>query len=217
MMTIERRQMLLGSAGLAASLALPTRGLAKTSVMFRIWRKGEDIGRHEVIFDPASDGLHVTSFVDIKVKIAFLTAFSFEQEAEDHWSDGVLVRSRVRTDDDGEKSLTEMVSQQDSVVIDGPKGMLEAPKGIMTDVCFWNPDIVGQQHLLDTGKGEIHPVSSTLIGEETVLLPQGRRRANRYRVESAGGRSGDIWFDLEGDWVDANLTTRGENLDYERL
>ena len=144
----DRRQILgAGLAGSALAVApLGEKGgwAAPTgpAMEFRIWRKGADIGRHYLRFERLADGLSVSSVVDIKVKVAFVTAFSFEQEANDVWHDGVLVRSRVRTDDDGEQALTEIEAGRNSVMIEGPKGSLEAPKGIMTDVCFWNRDIM---------------------------------------------------------------------------
>lgn len=220
MVTVDRRQVVLGAMGMAGVLTVPMRGWSSTGgdstgMTFQVWRKGEEIGIHELMFEMGSDGLHVTSYVDIKVKIAFVTAFSFEQRAEDLWRDNVLVHSRVQTNDDGEKSLIELAAQQNSVLIEGPNGQLEAPKGIMTDICFWNRDIVGQQRLLDTSKGEFLPLASELVGEEMLLLPGGQRLTTRYRMESQGGRSGDIWFDEAGNWVGAELTTRGETLTYK--
>ena len=218
MVNLNRRQLLSGAAGVICTIGGSRIARAAPAVTsFRIWRKGEDIGRHELSFEQTGAGLRVVSHVDIKVKVAFLTAFRFEQEADDLWHDNTLSYSIVKTNDDGEHSRTEIEAQSELVLIEGPKGVIEAPKGIMTDVCFWNPEIVRQRELLDTGKGEFHPVTARYAGEELLDLPGGQRTAKHYEMESAGGRSGAIWFDDEGQWVKASLTTRGEVLEYELL
>ena len=49
----------------------------------------------------AGTGLQVTSRLDLAVKVAFITAYRYEQTGEDEWRDDVLVRTRIQTNDDG--------------------------------------------------------------------------------------------------------------------
>lgn len=202
---------LVGMAGTAVAVEHPERA-------FRVYRKGSDIGRHVVQFRPEGSNLHVTNIVDIKIKVAFVTAFAFHQRAEDLWQDGVLTRSHVETDDDGDKSAIDLAIAEDGeIVVHGPSGLMELPVGIMTDLCFWNSQVMDEQRLLDTGSGKVDSIQTSYVGDERVLVRGTDTASRRYHAVAGNGRQGDIWYDLDGHWVKASFVTRGERLDYELI
>lgn len=218
----SRRGFAATCLGGASLLALPSIGRAEPQHVdrhFAIFRDGEEIGRHEVRFRPTAGGFDVTSDIDIAVKIAFITAFRFSQHAQDRWVAGQLVESRITTDDNGKTSATEIEARGAALSVEGgiEQRTLQVPLGTMTDIAFWNLDIVRQRKLVDIQKAILTDVAATHSGSETIDVGTGPITAERYTMNSESGRNGDIWFDAAGNWVKGRLITRGETLDYRLI
>jgi hypothetical protein len=137
-------------AGSSAALALPA------DRRFAIHRDGTEIGRHEVSFRMVDGALEVETEIDLKVKIAFNTAFHFEQQAHDRWVDGQLVESRSSTDDNGKTTRTVIRSTaKPSASRAGSRTVSCGPLGTMTDNAFRNLDIV-RHRTWSTSRGGAH-------------------------------------------------------------
>ncbi len=186
---------------------------------FAIFRDGDEIGRHLVRFTPTANGFQAETEIEVAVKIAFITAFRFKQDAVDVWTDGQLVESRVHTDDNGDVSQTTIRSEDGKLNVEGgiADRQLRVPLGTMTDLAFWNIDIVRQRTLVDLQKALLTDVAAERLGTETINVAGGRIEAERFKFAAETGRKGDIWFDAKGNWVKGMLTTRGETLDYRLL
>jgi hypothetical protein len=219
---LSRRGFAVSCVGAAGWLALPSLGRAEPPLAdrsFAIFRDGSEIGRHDVRFRPTADGFDVTTEIDIAVKVAFITAFRFAQRAQDHWDDGFLLESRVTTDDNGKTSATEIQARGAALSVAGgvDNRTTRVPLGTMTDIAFWNVDIVRQRELLDIQHATLTDVAASHLGSEAINLPGGRIMAHRYSIRAHSGRSGDVWFDDAGNWVKGHLITRGETLDYRLI
>ncbi|MFO1067495.1 MAG: DUF6134 family protein [Geminicoccaceae bacterium] len=213
---LDRRSML---ALTASGLLMPApRLLAATPVpkdlSFRIYRKGDDIGIHTMRFAPVPGGMSVDTEIDLKVKMAFVTVFSYEQRGRDIWKDGKLVEAEYITDDDGKKTRVEVNAEGERLRFDGPSGPFEMPLGTMTDLAFWNDAIVRVHQLVDSQTAEVAQVSSQPGKSERLLVAGQELQASRYELASSNGRSGSIWYDEQGRWVKGIMNTRGETLDY---
>lgn len=219
--TLGRRGFLAfsGGAALGALCLKPGPALAAlpSDRAFRIFRKGEEIGIHRVSFEASGDRIISRVDVEITVKVAFVTAFSFRQRGEDHWRDGMLVRSSVKTDDDGDVTRVEIEEGRGKLHVDGPSGTLNVPLGMMTDTSFWNADILRQSQVISAGKGDLEPIRSTPRGEDLLDLGGKKVRARHFEIASSSGRGGDIWYDPAGRWVKSTIRTRGEVLDYQLI
>jgi hypothetical protein len=218
----SRRGFALSCLGGAGCLVLPARGQAGTVPVerrFAIFRGDSEIGRHEVRFTPIANGFDVSTDIDIKVKVAFITAFHFNQRADDRWIDGQLVESRVTTDDNGKASSTEIEARGSTLSVEGgvDNRFLQVPLGTMTDIAFWNLEIVRQRTLVDIQQATLTDVAAASAGKETITLASGPITAERFTIDSRSGRNGDIWFDAAGNWVMGRLVTRGETLDYRLI
>ena len=211
----------LAGVGTAWSGARPARA---TTVLpadrsFAIFRDGEEIGRHEVRFSGTAGGLEVRTDIDVTVKVAFITAFRFEQHARELWHDGLLVESRVATNDNGTASETQLRARGDNLSVEGgiDNRVLRVPLGTMTDIAFWNLDIVRQRSLVDLRLARLTDVAARHSGAETIEVAGRSIAAERYTIAAESGRNGDIWFDAAGNWVKGVMVTRGETLDYRLL
>jgi hypothetical protein len=158
----------------------------------------------------------VTTAIDIKVKMAFITVASFKQDAVETWQDGHLVEGKSRIADDGDVSDVSFEADGSQLVVQGPKGRLKVPVGTMTDISFWNQDIVRQPAVIDTQTTDL--IRMTADGgpkKEMVDLGNGRSvEGIRYELTSPQGRSGFIWYDAKGRFIRTSFRTRGEQLDY---
>ncbi len=211
----------VAGAGIAW-LVSPNAGAASVMPLdrsFAILRDGDDIGRHDVRFSITANGLEVSTDIDIAVKVAFITAFRFEQHAREQWHDGLLVRSSVTTNDNGTKSETMLNASGDDLSVQGgvDNRVLRVPLGTMTDIAFWNLAIVRQRALVDLQRAELTGLAARHSGAEEIEVGGARIAAERYTVDAESGRNGDIWFDAAGNWVKGVMITRGEKLEYRLL
>ena len=62
----------------------------------------------------------MTSRLDLTVKMAFITAYRYEQTGEDDWQDDVLVRTRIETNDDGKDTLVVAEARDGKLAVEGP-------------------------------------------------------------------------------------------------
>jgi hypothetical protein len=211
--------LVVGAAGwwLAPGLVRPGFGAAPAvpaSVAFDVYREGEKIGFHRIDFASAAAGLAIDVAIELEVKLAFVTLYHYRQEGHDLWQNGVLTRTRVRTDDNGEASTLVAEARGGRLEVAGAKGELTVPLGTMTDLCFWNEAIVGSQEVLDAQTGEVAPLRSEAGPRETIEADGRNILASRYTVSGTRGRTGTIWYDANRRWVKAVITTRGERLEY---
>ena len=208
----------------AGACYLGTRGAAAAPLLpldrsFAIIRDGDDIGRHDVRFRAVGGALEVVSQIDITVKVAFITAFRFDQEARDHWQGGRLIESRAVTNDNGTKSETRLQARGDDLNVEGgiDNRVLRVPLGTMTDIAFWNLDIVRQRAVVDLQRARLTGVAGRPVGTEEVTIGGTRITAERYTIDAEAGRKGDIWYDAAGNWVQGVMSTRGERLTYRLI
>ena len=215
---IDRRRSLALLSG-AAALPFLNPSFARASafpsddIRFTVSRKGDVIGTHTVRFEPRGEDVGVTVEVDLKVKIGFITAFSFNQVAHDVWRDGILMESRVETNDDGDESEVVVRADGSRLIVNGNAGDLAVPIGTMTDLCFWNPGIVNQRQLIAAGKGKLATIEANAGQPERLVIGDREVDTMRYHVAS-NGRDGDIWYDGKGRWVQGIIRPRGEELAY---
>ena len=206
----------LGAAALVPCLS-PVRAwaAAPTANRFLIVHKGTVIGQHEVDIASEPGGFRATSLIEAEVKLGFVTLFSYRQKGVERWQDGVLVESRIETDDQGERSVVEVWAEGGVLRVTGAGGTTEAPLGAMTDLCFYNPGIVKEPRLIDGKRGRLVSIQADPTAREALTIAGRRVQAERWRIEAKGARSGLVWYDGEGRWVRGRVKTEeGETVDY---
>ena len=90
--------------------------------VFNVFRKGSMIGTHAIEFAGDAANLRVANRIELTVKIAFVTVYRYEQIGEDEWKDDVLVRTRIKTNDDGENTLVVAEFKDGKLAVQGPNG-----------------------------------------------------------------------------------------------
>ena len=197
--------------GTLAADALPP------DLLFDVTRKDSRVGSVQVRFHPDGAGLAVSSGWDLAVKIAFVTVYTYRQDADDRWRAGRLVRSDVTTDDNGRKTEVRLREEAGALQVDGPAGAYTTAPGTMTDVCFWNIAVTTQRQLIDGQNGDLAPLRAVLPVEETITVQGRPLPTTRYGFASTPSRhgherDGQIWYDRTGRWVRTEINTHGDHL-----
>ena len=214
---LGRRQAiaLAGSGMLAIGFVNRAAAAAPADIQLNVYRKGSLIGTHVIRFSQTSSILKVTSQIDLQVKVAFITVYSYQQTANDDWENGVLVRTRIQTNDDGKETLVQAEVRDGQLAVQGPSGSSTTQLGAMTDISFWNQAITQGPALIDSQTAELIKIQVEGGTKERIMVRGQAVEARRFSMTGTKGRSGSVWYDDAGSLVKAIVTTRGETLDYE--
>jgi hypothetical protein len=215
---IASRRLFLALSASAIALGVPRLTLAGAlpeNRTFRVFHDGSEIGTHQITFTPEDKGFAVDVDIDIAVKIAFITAYRYNQKGRDRWVDGRLVGADYRTDDNGKVTTLLARSEDGRLMVDGASGRLELPPGTMTDLGFWNEAILHAPVIVDSQTGEAGLMKAGGGTPDQITIGGTRIDAMRYPITAPKGRSGSVWYSPDGHWVKAQIVTRGETLDYE--
>ncbi|MGD9508045.1 MAG: DUF6134 family protein, partial [Geminicoccaceae bacterium] len=153
---LDRRRLLTAAGGGALAMAFAgTAWSMPANRVFNVSRKGSVIGTHAIEFVGDAESLKVANRIELAVKIAFVTAYRYEQRGEDEWRNDVLVRTRIETNDDGENTLVVAESRDGKLAVQGPNGSFTTPLGAMTDISFWNQAITRGAPVIDSQSGDL--------------------------------------------------------------
>ncbi len=209
---LTRRHLLLGLPAAMAVAGPVAAGDGGADITFRAYRKGSDIGRHQVSIRRAGDVIQVQVEIALIVRLAgLLPVYHYHHKAEETWLGGRLLRLVSSTDDDNDlQSLTAERAPDGSLRIQGSKFSGSAPPDIMP-TSYWNPDFPRRNLLLDTQNGRLLNVQVTQPGE---ALPQDvPAGAVQYRLD--GDLKLDIWYDAQRGWVKTRFAASdGSVVDY---
>jgi hypothetical protein len=213
---LNRREAIVLMAGGVAMMGMVPQALAvPRNTVFNVFRKGSRIGTHAIDFSGTADRLQVVSRLDLAVKVAFITAYRYEQAGEDIWEDDVLVQTRIKTNDDGTSSLVVAEARDGKRAVTGPTGNYDTGLGAMTDLSFWNQAITRGQPVIDSQNGELIKIEVKAGTPEQVEMRGRMIAAERFAMAATKGRSGTVWYDADGNLIKAIVLTRGETLNYE--
>ena len=202
----------------AVSSAWAAAAATPPDLSFAVFRKGDRIGTHAVRFLKEGSVLSARSEINLTVKLAFITVFSYRQTAEDRWQNGNLISANYETLENGTETVVQARADGSKLVVDGPMGTVRPSIGTMSDVCFWNKAIVLQKRLIDSQTGEMATMDQEgALGMELVDVAGRMVEAEHFRLAANKGRGGEVWYDKSGRLVQAVIQTRGETLDYRAL
>lgn len=203
--------LMIGAAHAAISGKLPavTPG---TSLGFDIYRGGSDIGRHVVSFAQDGDDFIVKTEIDMKVKIAFITAFRYEHRATEVWRDGRLVSLQSTTFDDGKNYFVNATARPDGLWVESSLGNYLAAADTIPS-SYWNPAILERDKVLNTQKGDLLDTAISKIASEPRTVNGRTCTVETFRLQSK--LSVDIDYCAEDKaWVGLRFAARGAEISY---
>jgi len=202
---------------LLLALAAPAKAAdAPAPLRFEITRNGSAIGRHEVVFRRDGDLLRVSIAIDIKVSLAgLITVFRYEHRNEEAWRGDRLVALESKSNNDGDAEFVRGKADGDDFAVDAVSGAKRLP-GSAVSTTYWNPVLLRQSALLNSGDGTLMKIAVTSRGEESIEAGGGAIRAARY--ELAGDLNAELWYDAGGRWVKARFKGKdGSDIAYRLL
>lgn len=187
---------ILSTAAVLTAVSFPAFAERLSNLNYTVLRNGDAIGTHTIALS-GSDGQHAVRIdTDIKVKIAFITAYKFLHSSTETWADGRLVKLSSETDDDGTAKKLDATSNGGSVVananVQGSRLDTTAPADVIP-ASLWNSAIVEQTRIMNTLDGHLMTVSVTDLGEESVAANGRQVSARHFRMQ--GDLERDLWFD----------------------
>ncbi len=148
------------------SFPIPKDGEAK----FDIIRKNKVIGTHEILFSKKNKDLIIETNIDIKVKILFVTAYTFSHQSKEIWRNGNFIKIDGFSDFEDEREYFIKGEIKDGYLFSsGMDGELKLDKNMIPSN-FWNIEVMYQDEIFDTQKGIVRKLSVKESGEEIIKI-----------------------------------------------
>jgi hypothetical protein len=160
---------------------------------YKIERSGSEIGRQALIVGKDGDKVTVSDETSVKVKIAFITAYTFDHSRRETWQGGKLIALETRIDDNGTKGTLTAKADGDKLLIKGSAGDSTQPLGIMP-TGYWNVATVKQTKLFHDETGKILTIAVT-GGETQTLDLGGGRKVEAKLWKMTGDDNVELWYD----------------------
>jgi hypothetical protein len=198
----------------AAAAAEPTpEQLYGNDILFSVWRDGNEIGQHHVVFTRVGDTLTADSHLELAVTLLGVVVFRYKYDAQEIWHDGVLDGLDVAILDDGKPVSIKAKRVDGKLDVTGPAGAY-AVEGPIMPTTHWDDRIVGAKEVLDTLNGKLDKVQLESRGVDTVPAgAAGPRTATHYVY--TGDLTPEVWYDSEGHWLKLRfLDSHGTPVEY---
>lgn len=206
---------------LAAFVAFaPAEAMAKSDPMklyggaieFDVYREGDPVGTHHVLFRMDQDDLVVDSRFELKIKVLFFTAYAYLYRSEARWQRNQLETLKATVDDNG--ALFSLVADRrgDSMVLDRSEETDSISAPIMP-TNHWNAAVLNEKRVLNTLTGRENHVAIIARGTESVPTERGPVTATLYAY--TGDLENEVWYDAAGRWVKMRFKgTDGSTIEY---
>lgn len=207
---------ILGRGLLAALLAVSWAAAARADQTwdFRVFLDDKEIGTHR--FDLVEQGgeRQLTSQARMRVKVLFVTAYTYDHQDVEHWDGDCLSRLASSTDDNGKKHRVDVQRSPGATVVQTLDGARRLGECVLT-FAYWNPVMLQQSRLLNSQDGEYLDVKITDAGLDSIVVRGVKTAARRYELRSRK-LSIDLWYSEQKQWLALeSKTERGQKLIYQ--
>jgi uncharacterized protein DUF6134 len=185
--------LILGSILLAPAVMPASAQAQPNSVTmdFAIMRDGDRIGTSSFRLHHNGGETTVEVVTHVQVKIAFFTAYRFDQTETERWVDGKLVALNAVTDDNGTPHKVSATARGNMLAVDADGEVSEIDPSVMP-VSLWNPALMQKRIALNPQEGKVVPVSVTDHGKEQLVLQGRPETAHHYSIKTSFPQ--DVWY-----------------------
>lgn len=195
---------LCGAAAPAATV--PGQG----ALHFGVFRDGEPVGTHDIVF--ADAGARVDIRTRVAVKLAFITVYRFEHDGHEAWNGDDLMALDSTTNDDGTRHRLSVKGGHASLSVTGDGKTQTVPAPIVP-ASLWRDDIVRSARILNTLDGRVMEVAVADMGADTVEAAGRSVPAHHYAM--TGGLQRELWYDATGVLVKVRFQAKdGSSVEY---
>jgi uncharacterized protein DUF6134 len=154
-----------------------------------------DIGSYTNTIAHSGADVTVTTHVDIRVRIAFVTVRQITADRSELWQRGKLMRYHSLTVRDGKRIEVDGRADAAGFAIAGPLGKAVAPPGVFPSNPWWIA-MTEAKVVMAAETGRLRPVDFHLIGSETVHAG-GRDVVARHFASGSGADRAELWYDAQ--------------------
>jgi hypothetical protein len=167
------------------------------------------IGTQVASFARRGDDLVVTIRIDLAIRIAGMTLYTFESEGTEVWRDGRLIAASAVTNDNGREKRVTARADGERLIVEGPRGRAEAAQPAGT-VNFWNHEALAARVLIEPTSGRVYRIAIAPRDREPIKAMERTVTARKYAV--SGDVAGALWYDDQGTWVRMDFERHGSTL-----
>jgi Domain of unknown function (DUF6134) len=171
------------------------------------------IGRHVIAFTCAGDELIVETAIEAEVRVLRIPVFQRAAHYREVWRDDMLIAFESHFADNGEVYEVSTRADGGQTVIDGRAGHLLAPPTVVSNHP-WNHAVIDRTLLFDTRGGALQRVLVADAGEEAIAVGGRQVRARHYVI--TGDLERELWYGLDGTWLQSRLDYRGDAITLTR-
>jgi hypothetical protein len=177
--------------------------------VFEVRVDDRDVGAHRFRFEGDPADFRVHSAADFEVKISFVTVFSYEHRAEEHWVDGCLVSLDSKTDgrEDFEVHGERTGGGFSIETLEGGQTLdLPCPWGF----AYWNPAMRERARLVNPQDGRLFEIESRELDPRPLSVGDRSVRARAWSLTGSGEKLDlTLYYDEQDHWIGLDSTVEG--------
>ncbi|MGF1474248.1 MAG: DUF6134 family protein [Geminicoccaceae bacterium] len=213
---MTRRQASVGLATLALSPTIARATADEDSdILFDVLRNGDKIGTHRLSFSEQGDEITVSIAIDLEVKFAFFTVYSYRHRNTERWRGNRLVALDSRTNDNGTDHEVRARATGEGLEVTGNDGRLVLPADTIS-TSYWQERTMERTSWLDTQRGKLISSKVAVVGtNEVQTVAAGPIQAKKYSL--VGDLTCELWYS-RGRWVKLNFeASDGSAIEYRLM
>ena len=172
------------------------------TLKFAVLRNGDQIGTHTIELRRNGPETLAKQSTFIEVKIAFITAYRFEQSASERWVNNRLVAMDSVTNDNGTQHKLVVAAKGNVLNVEGDQKTTQVDASVMP-ASLWNASLTKQTVALNARDGSLMQISVTEAGVDNLVVRGQPTKARHFTIK--GPFSQDAWYDDKGTLVQAQF------------
>lgn len=149
-------------------------------VSFDVIRKNKIIGNLTSKFIINNDTLILHSVLDINIKILFIPAYKFFQEAKETWKNDEFIAIDGFTDfEDDREYKIDGIDKNGLFIASGMDGKLELDEDIIP-LNYWNKKMLNEDNVFDTQKGIVRKIKVEKLNDEEIKINKQKLLAEKF-------------------------------------
>ncbi len=189
--------------------AHPWQSLYGDSLLFDVYRDGEQVGHYLTEFRDNSSGWDVEARMELNIEWLFWT-YRYRYSALENWRQGQLQRVQAQVDRNGDENM---------IAFERNGNWLESGNGDQARLPIlathhYDVDVINSSQVANTLTGRINTITVTPMGLDSLLIEGKTVQAQRYQYQG-DLRQTSVWYDLKGRWVGLRFTDqRGAEMEF---
>lgn len=185
-------------------------GLPAEERRMQVLLDDREVGLHTFRFDEREGTLQVRSEAEFRVRLAFVTLFRYEHEAEELWRGGCLVGLRSKTDENGTKFEVQGERSDAGLAVQTRAGEHEVAADCPWSFAYWTPSLRERELLVNPQDGAMLEVDFEHLGKQALRIGDRETEVDAWKLRGRNvtpGENGDaevgitIFYDSDDRWV----------------